>query len=163
MRSVGCQYSFREEQDAQSEDQFSPVSAIEYNLVTTRLDASSFLSNVITSVSSVSIVSEEDSAFTTDTSTQDSDDLGFHIGIHQGRGRVRGQGLHGAYQNFVEDITFTFRDMFRSPNRSIMAMVWCGYTLSIMLIANGFFPYMALYSLLFFLVLYAETIQQRRR
>ncbi|XP_062610265.1 uncharacterized protein LOC134272045 [Saccostrea cucullata] len=167
VRSVGCQNSFNEEQDVTLDwdNEHSPVSAVEYNHVTTRLDVSSFLSDVATSVSSVSCaeVSEVESEFTVDTSTEDSEDFDFHIGNRDGRGRFRGQGARMAVVNFFEDIAFTFRDMFRSPNRSIMALIWCGYTFSIMLIANGFFPYMILYSLLFILILYAETVQQRRR
>lgn len=166
VRSVGCQYSLSEEQDARfkSDDPHSP-SATEYNHVTTRLDVSAFLSDVGTSVSSASVadMSEADSEMAVDTSTDDSDDLDIRVGNRGGRGRSRSQGMDGAYQNFVGDIAYTFRDMFRSPNRSIMALIWCGYTLSMMLIGSGFFPYMVLYSVLFLLILYAETIQQRDR
>jgi hypothetical protein len=137
------------------------MAATEYSRVLRRLHASPFLSSVVTSASSVSVVSEGDSA--SDTSIQESDDTDFHIAIHQGRGRIRNQILRAVYQNWREDIAFTFRDMFRSSNRSIMAVIWCGYTLTVMLIANGFFPYVVLYSLLFFLILYADTIQERRR
>lgn len=168
VRSIGCQNSEDEEgkeEEKENSDENTSVSAIEYNHVTTRLDVSSFLSDVATSASSLSCVdlSSEDSDHTVDTSSEDTDDLDFHIGIREGRGRMRMQGLRGSFRNFLEDFVFTCQDMFRSPNRSIMALIWCGYTFSIMLIANGIFPYMLLYSLLFFLILYAETIQQRRR
>lgn len=168
VRSIGCQNSEDEEgkeEEKENSDENTSVSAIEYNHVTTRLDVSSFLSDVATSASSLSCadLSSEDSDHTVDTSSEDTDDLDFHIGIREGRGRMRMQGLRGSFRNFLEDFVFTCQDMFRSPNRSIMALIWCGYTFSIMLIANGFFPYMLLYSLLFFLILYAETIQQRRR
>lgn len=158
MRSVGCQYSSSEEQD-----HCSHVSAIEYSHVTTRLDVSSFLSDVATSVSSVSIAeSEADSEFTVDASTEDSDDLDFDVGNIEGQDRVRGQGHRRANRNVADDTALTPRDIFRSTNRSIMAIIWCGYTLSMMLITNGFFPYIALYSLLFSLIMYADTLERRR-
>lgn len=167
VRSVSCQHSVgsgeREDNNVTEEDCTS-VSAMEYNHVTTRLDVSSFLSDVATSVSSASCLdlTSDDTDFTVDSSSEDTDDLDYHLGIREGRGRARNQGLRGSFRNFVEDIVLTFQDMFRSPNRSIMALIWCGYTFSIMLIANGFFPYMILYSLLFLLIMYAETIQERR-
>lgn len=167
VRSVSCQHSAgggeREDNNVPEEDCTS-VSAMEYNHVTTRLDVSSFLSDVATSVSSASCLdlTSDDTDFTVDSSSEDTDDLDYHLGIREGRGRARNQGLRGSFRNFVEDIVLTFQDMFRSPNRSIMALIWCGYTFSIMLIANGFFPYMILYSLLFLLIMYAETIQERR-
>lgn len=60
------------------------------------------------------------------------------------------------------DIYGVLADVVRCPNRSVMAIVWSGYTFSIMLISSGFFPYMLLYSILFFLILYAESMEQRR-
>ncbi|XP_033746480.1 E3 ubiquitin-protein ligase RNF135-like [Pecten maximus] len=65
-------------------------------------------------------------------------------------------------KHFLTDICGVVSDVIRCPNRSVMAVVWSGYTLSIMLISSGFFPYMLLYSILFFLILYAESIEQRR-
>ncbi|XP_060063825.1 E3 ubiquitin-protein ligase RNF135-like [Ylistrum balloti] len=64
--------------------------------------------------------------------------------------------------HFLQDICGVVSDVIRCPNRSVMAVVWSGYTFSIMLISSGFFPYMLLYSVLFFLILYAESIEQRR-
>ncbi|XP_021347612.1 uncharacterized protein LOC110446677 isoform X2 [Mizuhopecten yessoensis] len=65
-------------------------------------------------------------------------------------------------RHIAMDVCGVVSDVVRCPNRSVMAVVWSGYTFSIMLISSGFFPYMILYSVLFFLILYAESIEQRR-
>lgn len=65
-------------------------------------------------------------------------------------------------RHFLTDVIGVVSDVIRCPNRSVMAVVWSGYTISIMLISSGFFPYMLLYSILFFLILYAESLEQRR-
>lgn len=71
-------------------------------------------------------------------------------------------GFMEAMRNWLQEIHDTTLGIFECRSRSVMALVWCGYTLSIMIIANGFFPYMMLYSFLFFVILYAESAQQRR-
>lgn len=60
------------------------------------------------------------------------------------------------------DLREALYEMLVTPGRIMMAMVWSGYTVSVLVIANGFLPYMLLYSLLFILILYAETLEQRR-
>lgn len=65
-------------------------------------------------------------------------------------------------RNWFQEVQETILGIFECRSRSVMALIWCGYTFSIMIIANGFFPYMMLYSFLFFVILYAESAQQRR-
>ncbi|KAK3102817.1 hypothetical protein FSP39_014108 [Pinctada imbricata] len=100
-------------------------------------------------------------------STDESEEFTYHVGpivLRRPRNRleqrrvVRG-GVFGLYH----EIYTTIGEIFSNPNRVIMCMVWLGYTISIMIIANSFFPYMLLYSLLFILILYAETMQDQGR
>lgn len=64
--------------------------------------------------------------------------------------------------NFLSEIKETLLGIFDCRSRLVMAMIWSGYTFTIMVLANGFFPYMILYSFLFFVILYTESAQQRR-
>lgn len=64
--------------------------------------------------------------------------------------------------DFLSEIKETLLGIFDCRSRLVMAVIWSGYTFTIMVLANGFFPYMILYSFLFFVILYTESAQQRR-
>jgi hypothetical protein len=154
VRSVGCQSPSSDENN--ENDPLSPSASV-IGYVTARLDVSAFLCDVGSNVSDtlVADLSEDESDISTTDSS--SDDSGLDIRINPGH--LRGP----FFPRFVNDIAFTFRDMFRSPNRRIMALIWIGYTLSMSMMGSSFLPYMFLYSLLFLIILYAETTQLRDR
>ncbi|ESO84319.1 hypothetical protein LOTGIDRAFT_236294 [Lottia gigantea] len=47
-----------------------------------------------------------------------------------------------------------------SPGRVALTVFWFIYTITVSVVANGFLPYMLLYTLMFVLILYTETVQR---
>ena len=150
----------------QENDPREPVSSTEFHYVLPRLDSGflSHLDNGEFHEHENEINSEESGSLSSDSSSEDSDGFNYHIGqIVRRNARRPDRRVRTGFAGLYYEIYHAMSEIFRSPNRAIMSLIWCGYTFSIMLIANSFFPYMMLYSLLFMLILYAETFQERIR
>lgn len=107
--------------------------------------------------------SEQSDSFSDTSSNSDlMDNLDRLVVWNRQQRRPMFVGFVEIFRNWIYEIQETLLGIFECRSRSVMALIWCGYTFSIMIIANGFFPYMVLYSFLFFIILYAESAQQRR-